>query len=147
MFYTSANKRGFKSYCSAYLSTIEEIDEDVYTKIRLDRELFDNDNEFDHITNYRFTAKATGYYLVTANMGFVTEESSRTFLAIYKNGSAVAVTVLTGYDTFGLYYGISKLIYLEKDDYIELYAQMKDVDPAEIINGADVTYMTIHRIA
>jgi hypothetical protein len=40
------------------------------TKIQYDDEVFDTLNEYDNVTNYRFTAKNAGYYDVKASVFF-----------------------------------------------------------------------------
>lgn len=88
----------------------------VSTKIPYSSESFDNQNEYDPSTNYRFTAAKTGDYLVCASLA---APSSFSFtLAIYKNGvlergfaQSVGIAFATG----------CQVIHLEANEYIEMF--------------------------
>lgn len=92
----------------------------TFTKMQFTSEFFDTNNCFDSTTNYRFTPNVAGYYQVNGNL--CTETSSvvtRTFIALYKNGSAI----LRGGDLLGgNAVSLGTVIYLNgSTDYIELY--------------------------
>lgn len=55
---------GFISRVSAYLSADLSIPTLTAVKIPFNGEQFDDNNEYDAVTNHRFTAKVAGYYLV-----------------------------------------------------------------------------------
>ena len=120
-----------RPYFSAYLAAHQTVSTATATKVTLDTESlpgFDSDATFDSSTNYRFTPGVAGYYLICASV--VANATDCTFLInrIMKNGS-------DNYDTtFDLRDGGSagdspgatqtRVIYLDDDDYIELFAQV-----------------------
>ena len=57
----------------AYLSSDQTVSDSVDTKIQLDTELFDTNNNFDNSTNYRFTPTVAGKYFA---FGQVTGDST-----------------------------------------------------------------------
>ena len=90
------------------------------TKIQLQVEEFDTNNNFDSTTNYRFTPTVAGYYQIN---GCITAGASTELVSLifkngtyYKGGSDVATT--TSYASV-----VSTIIYFNgSTDYIELYA-------------------------
>lgn len=88
------------------------------TKIQLNTELWDTNNNYDNATNYRFTPTVEGYYQVNwyANC---TGSVSLVQCSIYLNGTNVA----SGSEpTTGNASQVSALIYMNgSTDYIEFY--------------------------
>ena len=99
-------------------SSNQTISASTFTKVLLQTEIFDTNNNFDNSTNYRFQPTVAGYYQVNSQIHYAT--NGQQLVAVYKNGS---------YDNWGTYsvnaYGVSgsSLIYLNgSTDYLELYA-------------------------
>jgi hypothetical protein len=90
------------------------------TKIQLQTEEFDTNNNFDSSTNYRFTPTVAGYYQIN---GCITAAASTELVTvIYKNGSIYKagsdVATSTPYASV-----VSSIIYCNgSTDYLELYA-------------------------
>lgn len=94
-------------------------------KVNFATEDYDNLNEYDNITNYRFTAQKTGLYLISASIrtnGTASAPVVQMFL--YKNG--------TNYIQLGHVYGGTTVIVtvsnsvpikLNAGDYLEIWAQ------------------------
>ena len=125
---------------SAYLSSNQSITTSTYTKINLDTEVFDTNNNF---ASGRFTPAVAGYYQLTAAFIAFASGTSITVCQpiIYKNGSAHLLGVdprgLTLTSTAGL---VSGLVYLNgTTDYVELYAYVTATSPS-ILAGATGTY-------
>ena len=92
----------------------------TWTKVALNTEEFDTNNNFDSTTNYRFTPTVAGYYQFN---GYI-ETSGATFVqtAIYKNGSLFKTTQQTtsAYGTT-----IAVVMFMNgSTDYVELYGFM-----------------------
>ena len=113
---------------SAYLSANQTgISNSVYTKVTLNAEDFDTNNNFDSTTNYRFTPTVAGYYLIS---GTVTGDASSVnptsvYASIYKNGSAYKTNVF--FASGGTVAGptVTAVIYFNgSSDYVELYGQL-----------------------
>ena len=106
---------------SAYQSSSQTIPSQTYTKVSLQTEEFDTNNNFDSTTNYRFTPTVAGYYQFNAT---VTENGAvNLWPLLYKNGvmnkagNSIALASLIG----GIAQ-VSGLIYLNgSTDYVELY--------------------------
>ena len=95
---------------------------DTIVKVVLSSETYDTGNDFDSATNYRFTAPASGYYLVSATMKWFYLLTNKIYtLFLYKNGSAYSSSKNLGGDSSQISCPLSDIVYLEKDDYLELY--------------------------
>ena len=142
--------KGSNSKVKAYRSgSNQSIANDTWTKVQLNATEFDYSSEFDTSTNYRFTAKETGYYLVCGQIK-ISNATDQTSLkvAIYKNGSSIVDTFLqpssTGDD---ITTNISDIVYLKANEYLELYAYHYYGSTQNIIYGSNNTFMSIHRLS
>lgn len=118
------------------------------TKVVLDEETYDEQNEFDSVTNYRFTATKAGYYLVTAAVvwgGLI--DQARGILQIYKNGAehSAVWTRASGAATFST--NISDIIYLAAADFLELNVYHNKGSNTTIKKGSNLTYMAVHKLS
>jgi hypothetical protein len=99
------------------------------TKLQLNTEVFDTNNNFDSTTNYRFTPTVSGYYQINGGtlLGFSGSNGFLAFCSIYKNGAE--------YLRGSMYYvnsgtainqgsAVSGVIYFNgSTDYVELYVR------------------------
>jgi hypothetical protein len=122
---TSAYSKGSidmikKSYINVTNTNLQSITNTDPVKVVFNSVIFDSKNEFDATTNYRFTAKNRGYYLVSGNV-FLSASDSNTDLILYKNGSAIeASKVLT--NNFGDGNAVfSYMAILNSGDYLEIF--------------------------
>jgi hypothetical protein len=107
---------------SAYQSSAQTLSSSTTTKIQFQTELFDTNNNFDNITNYRFTPTVAGYYQVNAVMQAAISFTGGT-IYLYKNGSqfATGMAVNAGGGTFVL----SQFVQMNgTTDYIEIYGNI-----------------------
>jgi len=113
---------------SAYRSgTGQSISSNAWVKAQLNSEDFDTNNNFDNITNYRFTPTVAGYYLIAGSIAVDSSSSfgNGIFSAIYKNGTLYRQA--SGYNTAGgntltSIPNVSAVIYFNgSTDYVELY--------------------------
>jgi len=101
---------------SAYNIAVQNVTVNVATKVSLDTEVFDTNNNF---ASGRFTPTVAGYYQITASCQFL--GTSVPYMQIYKNGSAYTNNI--GLSTANGILPISCLIYCNgSSDYIEIYA-------------------------
>lgn len=115
--YLGTNVAGTGPAFSVYASAATSLTGATLTKVQLQTEVFDTNNNFDNVTNYRFTPTVAGYYFVTGTV--YTASGANLFQpAIYKNGSLLQYgTYLAQIST------INGLMYLNgSTDYIELWA-------------------------
>ena len=73
---------------SAYISSTQTLPINTITKVQLNTKSFDTTNNFDNVTNFRFTPTVAGYYIFTGQVYNATQVSL--LPEIYKNGAAVA---------------------------------------------------------
>ena len=114
---------------SAYRQSSQSVTQNVFTKIALNTENFDTNNNFDSTTNYRFTPTVAGYYQFNALISLTGTVTTTQFVGVIaKNGSTIlqrhfdvnpsaslsanAITNMTA----------SELYYMNgSTDYVELY--------------------------
>jgi hypothetical protein len=128
---------------SAYLAANQSVTSTVITKITLNTETFDTNNNFDNATNYRFTPTVAGYYQINAGAQSQATGMSAMVLTIYRNGTAykTQTSALGGTPAF-VSMSISDVIYLNgSTDYIELYGQVNGTSPL-LSGGITVTFMS-----
>ena len=85
----STNVAGNGPAFSVYNNAAQTISNATSTKITLNTEEFDTNNNFDSTTNYRFTPTVAGYYQINFGCGLSgTNVNGLVIGAIYKNGSS-----------------------------------------------------------
>ena len=103
----------------AFANANQVISNNSYTKVEIDTEVVDTDSKFD-VSNYRFTPGTVGYYVIGGHARFDSNSTSNdTRIAIYKNGSSYYQLVKRMENVFSL--SINQIVYLDADDYVELY--------------------------
>lgn len=137
---------GFDSRCSVGRSGDQAIPVSTYTKVQLNSETYDNDNEFDSATLYRFTATVAGYYHVSADIRYRSLASGkRIFVIIRRNGANFKWGENSHAGGATEAANVVGDAYLDAGDYLELWTY---TDEADNVNGTVVmTYMDIHRFA
>ena len=102
---------------SAYLSATQTVTTNVVTKVTLDTELFDTNNNF---ASSRFTPTVAGYYQI--NCMVQTLSAAQPVLFLFKNGSNYASNSI-GISTVNGQVQVSAVVYCNgSTDYIEMYA-------------------------
>ena len=119
----------------AYASANKDITNNTDTKVEIDTEILDSDGKFD-TSNNRFTPTVAGYYMINGIARFdATTTISSARIKIYKNGSLYyEVDVFKDTEDFSL--SISQVVYLDTDDYVELYVRQNSGSTVPI-NGSD----------
>ena len=110
---------------SAYRSSNQSFSYTAWTKIALNGEDFDTNNNFDNATNYRFTPTVAGYYQFNGVIPIQSASSlTRTIVALWKNNAQA----LRGSDlpisagTQVVFANVQGLFYMNgSTDYMELY--------------------------
>ena len=104
----------FSAYASSATNTLNA----TFTKLVLNVEEFDTNNNFDSTTNYRFTPTIAGYYQIN---GMVSGGYTTLIVSIYKNGTeykrgsqALGATLTSA--------SVSSIVYFNgSTDYVELW--------------------------
>lgn len=107
---------------SAYPNASQSLTASTYTKLNFQTEEWDTNNNFDNVTNYRFTPTVAGYYQISGSWSVATSYAVA-YLVLYKNNASYKFLYNGGNaSTTGGAAG-SCLVYLNgSTDYIELYA-------------------------
>jgi hypothetical protein len=114
----------------AYMSTAQNTINGA-AKMGMQTELWDNGNNFDSTTNYRFVAPANGIYQFSGCCRIANGTGARCISILYKNGAAFATGNSQGADTFA---GstVSSDIKLAATDYVELWHVSNQVDAFDL---------------
>lgn len=123
---------------SAYLSSNQSVTGGVYTKITLDTEEFDTNNNF---SSSRFTPTVAGYYQINGCIAPGTSTITACVAKIYKNGSSYKAGSAIG-GTSLTFFGasVSAVVYLNgSTDYVELWGYVTATTPL-FYSGIDTTY-------
>jgi hypothetical protein len=119
----STNVAGNGPAFSAYMSATQTVTSGVLTKLTLNTEVFDTNNNFDNVTNYRFTPTVGGYYQVSMAL-LMNGSTTAAVLAVYKNTNLYTNTIYYQTAGVGTQYPLSALIYLNgSTDYLEFWGQ------------------------
>lgn len=124
---------------SAYANSTQSISSATWTKVALQSEDFDTNNNFDKDTNYRFTPTVAGYYQVNAETRCNGTSLTVFAAAIYKNGSVVSseIVYIPSGVTAANQVTCAKLIYFNgSSDYVELYGYILGTSPSFDYNAS-----------
>jgi hypothetical protein len=105
---------------SAYANASQSFTTATATKVQFQTEEFDTNNNFDNVTNYRFTPTVAGYYQVNAGIAW-SGAYTAPILMIYKDG----IDYKDGVQPVGTVYRstVNALVYCNgSTNYIEIYA-------------------------
>ena len=107
---------------SAYTSSTTSVSSGVITKVTLNAEYFDTNNNFD-TANSKFTPTVAGYYQINANFLMGANANLFNVILIYKNGSIAYVGTQVQNSTSQSSNAVSCILQCNgTTDYIELYA-------------------------
>ena len=118
----------------AFMSANQTVANSTATKIQINTEVVDSDGKFD-TSNYRFTPTVAGYYIIGGyfRLDSATDDAYAT-IYIYKNGSGYYKDVEGKFEVLTKH--INQVVYLDTDDYVELYAQQYQ-GSSITVNGGD----------
>jgi len=138
------------SRADVYRSSDQSINSASWTKINLNAENYDTEDEFDNSTNYRFTAKVAGYYSVKGQITFGSMGNNNLIeAAIYKNGTKYRENLVKVADS-GLgsnaSVAISFDVYLAANDYLELYGYQNSGSAKSALGGNNYTFLSVYRL-
>jgi len=133
------NVPAFEAYCN----TTQDIGDSTVTKITMNTERFDTDNDYDNSTNYRFTPQVAGKYFVYLHIvGFTSTggNDNLKFIGpeIYKNGSRYVYqpSQQTTYGARQQSAYVSAVIDMNgSSDYLEAYAEIDSTSGTGTVRG------------
>ena len=134
------------SCCLVYLGSDQSIPTAVRTIIEFDTEVFDYQDEYNTST-HRFTASSHGYYAVTAQGEVGTLGDGDHFIvALYKNGSIFTDCRNAPGGSTGPRMSASKIIEMNKNDYIEFKIYHSFGSALNAIAGQANNSISIHKL-
>jgi hypothetical protein len=94
----------------------------AFYKVQFQVKEFDTNNNFDNITNYRFTPTVAGYYQFSAAIGWAANANSGVAVTLYKNGSLYKIGTYVTNGNIGPVINLSCLANANgSTDYFEIY--------------------------
>ncbi|MBA7472201.1 MAG: hypothetical protein GH156_00555 [Dehalococcoidia bacterium] len=138
-----------QSICRAYKSAVDQtIGTSALTKIVLDGEDYDNLNEFDSTTNYRFTATEAGYYLVVGQLFWICTVDQKEYTTlIYKNGADESKGRLRSAVGASEICPAHAVVYLAAGDFIEIWGWQSAGINQNVAKDRFMTHLDIHKLS
>lgn len=136
----------FVSNFSTYISGAQSIPATTWTKVEFDTERWDNNSEFDKDVNFRFTAKATGYYRFGVMLSWASWEAGKILKTAFRlNGGTEGIDVrfLNNYN--GVSSQVCKELHLTVDDYVEVFVWHDNAAAKSINADSYATFFDGHR--
>jgi len=114
---------------AAYATASQSITNNTPTKVTLDTEIFDTNNNF---ASSRFTPTVAGYYQLNGVVRVTGTSLTGAIAEIYKNGSVYCYgQAFDGTSTISAQVVVSEIIYLNgTTDYVELWGYITATSPA-----------------
>jgi len=119
------------------------------TKVTLNSETYDEQNEFDSSTNYRFTATEAGYYLLIGSVLLASPaDNQRLTIMFYKNGTQITnnQTTVAGTPAFSGCNG-AEIVYLAASDYVEMWIYQNAGVNKQLHPSSSGTYFAVHKLS
>ena len=137
-----------QSAARAELGTANQaISNATWRKIQFNNEIYDIQSEYDPTTNYRFTAKKAGIYLLISGLAFYSfPVDGSAQIAITKNGGAIYSNRVTKSAADYLYVQVAGTTLLAANDYIEASCYQNSGATQNLNYGAN-TYLSVAKIA
>lgn len=130
---TDSNPYKFHAYSVSNYSATGQ----TFTKITMNGEVYDTNNNFDSTTNYRYVAPVSGFYLFMGSVQHFITPGYYVIATIYKNGvelmrGSTVPTGTTGNENVSA--PVVAMIQLTAGDYVELW-QYDSQPGAYTVNG------------
>ena len=137
-----------QSACSVHLSGNQTIATGTWTKLSLATELYDQNNDFDSSTNYRFTVPVDGRYLCAMNISFHLNADQECGVGIWKNGGEIhRRNGVSGISNAHYHLNAVAVADLDASDYIEFMCFHSYGSDDAITGSKEYTYCMIHKLA
>lgn len=143
---TSTTRMQIPVKFTAYLNSAQNLASggNTNTKILFDKVEFDTGNNFDAITNHRFTAPVAGFYHIDASIQVTVGATTDTFdISLYKGGSEFRRGQMgpggAGSITLNQY-TLSTIVQLAANDYLEIYGFNSVNATRALTTGSAFTY-------
>jgi hypothetical protein len=114
---------------SAFASSSQSVSNNTFTKVTLQTEVFDTNNNFASST---FTPTVAGYYQINGLLRATGTSMTGAIAVLYKNGSVYTYgQAFDGFSATSAQIMVSEVIYMNgSTDYVELYGYITATSPA-----------------
>jgi hypothetical protein len=114
---------------SAYNTSSQSVSNNTFTKVTLQTEVFDTNNNF---ASSRFTPTVAGYYQINGLLRVTGTAITGAIAVLYKNGSVYTYgQAFDGLSPVSAQIGVFEVIYMDgSTDYVELYGYITATSPA-----------------
>lgn len=140
-----------QSGCRVTQDTAQTIANTTWTKVQYETEDWDNQNEYDNVTNFRFTALKDGKYtikaaLLSASVSWTAGEYW--LLECHENGAAAISgwEQVDGSVTKNAFVDVIDDINLVIGDYIEIYVKHNQGGNVDTIGSAVYSYFSVMKL-
>lgn len=106
-----------------------------FAKVSFDNKDFDPSNNFDAVTNFRYTAPVTGYYQFNAGVGVLTSPGSFLIVSLYRNGAEIERGTQLNCSAAAAS-TMNALVSATAGDYFEIYVYGTNAVSADVGNAA-----------
>ena len=137
----------------AYSDSNQTVTDNTYTKVSLQTEALDTDNNFDNSSNYRFTPTTAGKYYIEGQVRGRADDHDRlrnVYAAIYKNGSLYKESRINfqANDITLSVIQVSGIVDMNgSSDYVELFGAVDSTTGTVFFNeGTKSTYFLGYRL-
>lgn len=147
MFFRKKAFTGWLSRCLVHLTADNGIAASTYQKLQFDNVEYDENDEFDDVTNDRFTAKEKGKYLVTCNIQWKSWEAGKEAKFDLRLSGATKGRVHRwelGTDEWTQL--MVRVYELDVDDYIEIWLWHDNASAKLIDSSTYATFLAVNRI-
>jgi hypothetical protein len=130
--------------CRVYLSANQSVGTGAWTKILLNTESYDVGKNFGA---YKFIVPISKYYSVKASIAWLAPVADKQYAcAIWKNGATIVDSISHASHADTVTINVVDTVYLEKDDYLELYGYQAAGSNKNASGGSKYTYMSIRGV-
>ncbi len=138
-----------QSAALGYRATSDQtITKNTWTKVQLNAESYDIQGEFDPTTNYRFTAKKAGLYLVIGKIYYGSFEGGKTaYIKVKKSGADLLMNILQAYIGSYVHWQVSGVASLAANDYLELFTYHNCTVNKDLCIGEASTFLSVCKLA
>lgn len=136
----------------AYRNVRQDFSHQVLTKVQFNQESYDPNNNFDNVSNFRYTVPVSGYYLVNVNLTYRQDYPGKLGwgnIHLRINGNTIVVVsadTCVGCNAYFLQPVLSDIFYFNQGDFIELFGMVSTSDgsSAYIYTTGDSNSFTVH---
>lgn len=117
------------------------------TKVEFDVENWDDNDEFDNVTDFRFTPKMGGKFQINAGAKFAQSNLGVRRVVIYKNGVEFSQSQVSGDNIDEVSTDNSDIVELNgTTDYIEIFVYQDSGASLNILGGSNQIFVSIHKL-